>query len=135
MVTGSRSGANAASRFSSSAIRAPRKPFSRHSSTTPTLSDSPRSTRGRTRTIAYWKALRGGSGTFRLLDERSRRLEPQAEITDVGAALCLSGADDRVVGEPCVRESGDQTGQRRLVDPAGVALIGCRDRAGVWQQD
>ena len=65
-TAGSRSGANAARRRSSRAIRAPRKRRGRHSRTTPTLRHSPRSTRGTTRTIAYWNALRGGSDTIRL---------------------------------------------------------------------
>ena len=71
------SGANAARRRSSRAIRAPRKrqrPAEQHD---PTLRHSPRSTRGTTRTIAYWNGLRGSSGTLRLLDELARRLEPR----------------------------------------------------------
>src|SRR6187551_1442826 len=117
MDAGSRFGAKAASRLSSSAIRAPRKRAGRHNRTTPTLRDSPRSTRGRTRMIEYWNALRGGSGTFRLLDEGPWGFEPPGQIADVRPALRIGGADDRIVGQPRVRERGDQVGQCRLVDP------------------
>src|SRR6476659_6306295 len=135
MDAGSRFGAKPASRLSSSAMRAPRKRAGRHSRTTPTLRDSPRSTRGRTRMIEYWNALRGGSGTFRLLDEGPRRREPQGEIPDVGPALAGGVPGDRIVGQPRVRERGDDVGQRGFVDPRRKARIGGRDRVRVGQED
>src|SRR6187551_4081897 len=116
MEAGSRFGAKAASRLSSSAIRAPRKRAGRHNRTTPTLRDSPRSTRGRTRMIEYWNALRGGSGTFRLLDEGPRRLEAQGQIAYVGSPLPRRVPGHRIVGQPRVRQRRDEVGQRRLVD-------------------
>lgn len=42
---------------------------------TPTFRHSPRSTRGTTRTIAYWKTLRRAARTFGLLRKLARWLE------------------------------------------------------------
>ena len=53
-------GASAASSASSRCVRAPRKRFGRQKSTTPALTASPRSTRGTTRSAAYWNGLRAG---------------------------------------------------------------------------
>ena len=75
-------GSRASTRRSSSAVRAARKPRGRQNSTTPALTHSPRSTRGTTRTIAYWNGLR--AGTARLLGlggEAARRREPAAAGT------------------------------------------------------
>ena len=105
IVAGSASGASPRSRASSSATFAPRNGRGRHSRTTPALIDSPRSTRGTTRITAYWNwlvALRGGSGTFRLLDECPPRLEARQEVLNVGVPLRIGAADQRVGGQPVV---------------------------------
>ena len=90
---------------------------------TPTLRHSPRSTRGTTRTIAYWKALRGGSGTLGLLDERARRLEPPRQVADVGGAL------GRGVARRPDRRAATRRGARRRAPSAGPASIRAAWRA------
>src|SRR4051812_33578913 len=135
MAAGSRSGANARRRASSRATRAPRYRRGRHSRTTPTFRHSPRSTRGTTRTIAYWKALRGGSGTIRLLDEGSGRLESLGHVADIRGALGIGVADGGIVGQPHVWECADQRRQEGLVDQAGIPRVGRFDRPGIRQQD
>src|SRR3954451_1931696 len=134
IVAGSRSGARATSRRSSSSMRAPRKRRGRQSSTIPTFRHSPRSTRGRTRTIAYWNGSRG-AGTIGLLDERPGRRQPLVEIADVGIALRLGIADNGVHRQPDVGDRRDQIAHEVIVDLGRVARIGGGDRPRVWQQD
>ena len=116
-------------------VRAPMNGCDRQSRITPAFSCSPRSTRGTTRTIAYWKTSRGGAGTLGILDEGSRRLESQRQIADVGATLRVGVAGHPVVRQPVVRERGDQVLQQGRVDPASQSLVGLRDGSRERQQD
>ena len=135
MVAGSRSGAKAARRFSSSAIRAPRKRVGRHSRTTPTLRRlaalDAAAGRGRSRTGTRYAAARARSASSTKGRGASSR---RVEIADVGRALCRGVAGHRIVGQPRVGERGDEVGQSRLVDPGRVARVGGLDRPGVRQQ-
>ena len=82
-------------------------------STTPAFRHSPRSTRGTTRTIAYWKSSR--AGTLGLLHPFARRLEPALEMLGVRRAVGPLRRHER-------RRRGG-LGQRRQ------PRVGLRDRA------
>src|SRR5215210_3385490 len=79
----SASGASARRRCSSSSTRAARKRSGRQKSTTPALTHSPRSTRGTTRTIAYWNGLGGKPGLLGLGGEAARPLQAAAQVLEI----------------------------------------------------
>src|SRR6476620_1592295 len=111
IVAGSASGAIARSRASSSDTRAARNFRGRLRTMTPAFSDSPRSTRGTTRTAEYWNwsfDASGGSATVGLPGERVARGEPRAQVRDVRAALGVRVAGPRVGREPRGRDRGDE---------------------------
>src|SRR5215218_7341265 len=112
----STSGASARSRASSSAMRAARNRRGRQNSTTPALTHSPRSTRGTTRTIAYWKALGGTARRVGLGGEAARRLEPAAEVLHVLSPL--------VRFEPIVRNEPEHSVDDLAVQPRRESRVG-----------
>ena len=99
----------------------------------PALMDSPRSTRGMTRTIAYSNGSRGPD-TVGLLDEWPRAGEPSAEVPDVRTAMRVGIGQVRLGRQPVVRGSVDQIVEPRGVQQPREALIRCGDGPGEWQQ-
>src|SRR5829696_4958852 len=67
--------------------------------------NSPRSTLGTTRRIAYSYAA--GAGTQRLLDEGRRRIASGQQVRDVGGAVLLVGRERRGRIEPIVGDRAD----------------------------
>src|SRR6187200_823161 len=104
--------------------------------TIPALNDSPRSTRGRTRTIAYSNGLRasppGGScgpGTVGLRDERPWPLEPGEQVVDIRAPVRV-GIRQAVLGpQPVVGDGGRERLERRAVEARRQAGVRIGDRA------
>ena len=93
-----------AARASSSATRAARKRRGRQNSTTPAFTHSPRSTRGTTRTIAYWNGLGGTARLLGLGGEPARRLEPAAQVLRVLGARA-AGRTSRRAPRPSTRST------------------------------
>src|SRR5580765_2282473 len=122
-------------RASSRPTFAARNRRGRQSRTTPAFSHSPRSTRGTTRTTAYWNLLRGRSDTFRLRDEQRPRLKPGEEIRDVGPALGFRVADDSVGRQPVVGNRRDEFIEQPRCDEPSEPVVGGGDGAGERQED
>src|SRR6476661_6560075 len=116
IVAGSAFGSIARSRASSSDTRAPRNFRGRLRTMTPAFSDSPRSTRGTTRTTAYWNwsfDASGDSATVGLPGERVARGQARGQVRDVRAALGVPVAGPRVGREPLGRDRGDELLEKR----------------------
>ena len=114
-------GASAASSASSRCVRAPRNRSGRQNSTTPALTASPRSTRGTTRSAAYWNGLRDAD-TLGLLGQLARR--PRA-----------ARARNSAYGSPSAHSRRDAARRRAAGSArAGQARVGLGDRARGGQQ-
>src|SRR5918992_1048587 len=100
---------------------------------TPALSRSPRSTRGTTRTIAYWKGLRDGIG--RLDEEGPRGTKATAEVLAVRATLGVGVADRAVRGEPFVGHELDDRADEITIQPRCQAPVGVDERTGMRPED
>src|SRR5688572_16825338 len=114
---------------SPSATRTPRKRFVRQNSTTPTLTSSPRSTRGDTRRTAYSNGSRGTTKLLDRVDERGARRHPGQQVAHVRRPLFDRSADPRNRLQPGVRRerddaleeiAGDERRQSRMRDRKGV---------------
>src|SRR5829696_9685491 len=123
----SASGAIARTRASSSSTRAARKRRGRQKSTTPALTHSPRSTRGTTRTIAYWNGLAGKARLLGLGGEAARRLEPAAQVLGVRGAILRR----EPVRRDAVEHALENVGPEKRREPR----VGLRDVPGAGQQD
>src|SRR3712207_2846758 len=128
-MSASASGASAASRDSSSAVRAARKRFGRQKSTTPALKHSPRSILGTTRITAYWKGLSAGAGTLGLLRKAPGRFQAREQILGV-----VFRRRDAVPRQPVGGDLGDQGFQHRGIDAPAEAAVGLLDGGGGRQE-
>src|SRR5689334_15319423 len=106
----SRSGASAARRRVSSAMRASRKRRVRQKSTTPTLINSSRSTRGTTRTIAYSNTSR--TSIDRLLDKRAWSFQASKQVLYVRRPVCRKVGKRRLVAQPRIGNRGYKIGDQ-----------------------
>jgi len=112
MVAGSTSGASA------SVAPRPARPVPRGTARAAEENDAgvqalPALTRGTTRTIAYWKGCSAtsgclGAGEIGRVNERPWRTPAGGQVANIGLALGSGIADDRVAGEPVVRDRSDQ---------------------------
>src|SRR4029079_12969779 len=96
----------------------------RQNRTTPTLTPSPRSTRGTTRRTAYSNGSGGMSKPLDRVDERGGRRQAREQVRHVGVALGRRVANDGVGEEPRVRDEPDDRAQQRLGHPRRPPSIG-----------
>src|SRR5258705_6699446 len=101
---------------------------------TPAFRNSPRSTRGTTRTTAYWNWLRCRAGTLSLRDETGPITEPGHEVIDVRPALGARSADERISRQPNLGFGRHEAFEQAARDEAGEARVRRLDGARERQQ-
>src|SRR4051812_18401909 len=125
-------GQRARRRGSFSSTRAPRKSFSRQKRITPALMNSPRSTRGTTRTMAKSNEL--SAGTRRLLFE-GKRCRLQAPRQEFHVSRPPAGRIGAGLGrQPVLRDLPDDLREQGPVQPRPQAAAGLLDVPGPGEE-
>src|SRR5215472_3185922 len=115
-----------------SSIRAPRKRRCRQIKMTPTLTNSPLSTRGTTRMTAY--SYEHSAGIQRLLYKAVRRAQPVLEIRQIRCALLLAAREVRIGLQPILGDQGHDRRQCLWSKSLRQAPVGSQQIAGKRQQ-
>src|SRR5260221_9048481 len=137
-ASASRSGASDRSAVS---WRSPRAAFMsrylrvRQNTTTPTLTSSPRSTRGATRNRAYSNGSRGTPDLLDRIDQGLARSGANREVADVRLALLDWSANQAVRLEPGVGDQRHDLAEQPFSDLRREPFVGLGERGGERQQD